>query len=41
MTVVNVLPLEHYLYGVVPREIGAGSPPRPSRRRLFVPEHIR
>lgn len=26
MTVVNVLPLEHYLYGVVPREIGAGSP---------------
>lgn len=26
MTVVNVLPLEHYLYGVVPREIGADSP---------------
>ena len=26
MTVINVLPLEEYLYGVVPREIGASSP---------------
>jgi len=26
MTVINILPLEEYLYGVVPYEIGAGSP---------------
>lgn len=26
LTVINVLPLEEYLYGVVPREIGASSP---------------
>jgi len=27
MTVINVLPIEEYLYGVVPGEIGASSPP--------------
>lgn len=26
MTVINIIPLEEYLYGVVPYEIGAGSP---------------
>lgn len=26
MTIINVLPLEEYLYGVVPREIGASAP---------------
>ena len=26
MTIINILPLEEYLYGVVPREIGASSP---------------